>query len=204
MKQSAKAKQNPNPIDLIEYEIPHLRRFARKLTRNSDTADDLVQTALLRAVDKIHQWQAGTNMRAWLFTILRNSFYNDCRKLKHERETINGYVSSEDVAAVNASQECAGALGEVEVAFDQLTLEHREVLLVVAVDGMKYEDAARVLGVPVGTVRSRLSRARRALQDVLDGDSPVRALRSAPIKPTRQSDLPPIQRNENLLSTNSI
>ncbi len=153
----------------IEDEIPRLRRFARYLTRDPDYADDLVQECLIRAVEKIDSWQPGTNLRAWLLVILKNVFRNDLRK-KGREVSFSPQEDSDLTVAVPAAQDARMALLEVRDAFLKLSEEHREILLLVAIEGLKYEEAAVVLDVPVGTVRSRLSRARLALRDLLSDE----------------------------------
>jgi RNA polymerase sigma-70 factor (ECF subfamily) len=157
----------------IEAEIPRLRRFARYLARDADVADDLVQECLLRAVSRIDTWEPGTNLRAWLLTILRNVFLTELRRIR--RAPVRSEPDEERQAA---AQESAGAnhqndqdfaiyLAAVQRAFDRLGEEHREILLLVAVEELTYEEAAAVLDIPIGTVRSRLSRARTALRQLL-------------------------------------
>lgn len=152
----------------IEAEIPRLRRYARYLTRDADQADDLVQEALTRAIAKIDSWQLGTNLRAWLFVILRNAHISAVRR--DQRAPIDEAVAEDHPGlAVAGGHESRLALLELQEAFDALSEEHREVLHLVAVEGLKYDEAATVLELPVGTVRSRLSRARTALRLRLEG-----------------------------------
>ncbi|MGH6944289.1 MAG: sigma-70 family RNA polymerase sigma factor [Geminicoccaceae bacterium] len=153
---------------LIEAEIPHLRRYARYLTRDVDRADDLVQECLVRAVAKRRSWQPGTNLRAWLFVILRNAYISELRQ--DRREPRASEVAEDDPGfSVAGRQEAQLALLDVQRAFERLSGEHRETLLLVAVEGLSYEEAAVIVEVPVGTVRSRLSRARAALREMLRG-----------------------------------
>jgi RNA polymerase sigma-70 factor (ECF subfamily) len=160
---------DPKPVlALIEAEIPRLRRYARYLTRDVDGADDLVQEALMRAVARTDTWQPGTNLRAWLFVILRNVFISELRH--RAREPRSDMVADDHPSmSVKSGQDERMSLVDLQRAFDQLSAEHREILLLVAVEGMPYEEAAAILGVPVGTVRSRLSRARTALRLELEG-----------------------------------
>jgi RNA polymerase sigma-70 factor, ECF subfamily len=154
-------------IDLIEAEIPRLRRYARYLAREADRADDLVQECLMRAIAKIDSWTPGTNLRAWLFVILRNCHINEVRR--GQRTSLFGEMSSDyDVVPSPASQEAHISLLEVRDAYLNLSEEHREVLLLVAIEGLQYEEAAAILDIPVGTIRSRLSRARQTLRDALE------------------------------------
>jgi RNA polymerase sigma-70 factor (ECF subfamily) len=152
---------------LLEAEIPRLRRYARALTRDVTRADDLVQSCLTRAVAKQHLWQPGTDLRAWLFTILHNQHVNDVRR--SVREGIN--VAVEEMAPMLTVQSNALAalqLRDLEAAIAQLPQEQRQVILLVGLEGMRYEEVAAILGVPVGTVRSRLSRGRDQLRRLMD------------------------------------
>lgn len=159
-------------LKLLEAEIPRLRRYARYLVRDVDRADDLVQECLTRAVAKIDSWAEGTNLRAWLFVILRNCHINEIRH--HQRMAVDGDLGADHQAlAMPANQDAHMALREVRQAYLTLSQEHREVLLLVAIEGLQYEEAAVVLEVPLGTVRSRLSRARQALRDALGEGEPV-------------------------------
>ena len=157
----------PQLFDSIEREIPHLRRYARFLSRDRDEADDLVQECLVRAVANAARWTPGTNLRAWLFVILKNAFISERRRASRRGA---GVGSSEDYPepSMKAGQESYVALMEVRQAFLKLSLEHREVLHLVAIEGLTYEEAAEILEVPVGTIRSRLSRARLNLRGFLD------------------------------------
>ncbi|HTV89440.1 MAG TPA: sigma-70 family RNA polymerase sigma factor [Stellaceae bacterium] len=152
---------------LLETEIPRLRRYARALTRDVTRADDLVQSCLTRAVAKQHLWQPGTDLRAWLFTILHNQHVNDVRR--SVREGVS--VAVEDMAPVLTVQSNAYAslqLRDLETAIAKLPQEQRQVILLVGLEGMRYEEVALILGVPVGTVRSRLSRGRDQLRRLMD------------------------------------
>src|SRR5438045_6542540 len=153
---------------LVEAEIPRLRRYARALTRDVSRTDDLDQSCRIRADATQHLWQPGTDLRAWLFTILHNQHVNDVRR--SVREGIN--VAVEEMAPVLTVQSNAVAvlqLRDLEAAMARLPQEQRQVILLVGLEGMRYEEVAEILGVPVGTVRSRLSRGRaqpRRLMDV--------------------------------------
>ena len=152
---------------LLETEIPRLRRYARALTRDATRADDLVQSCLVRAIAKSHLWQPGTDLRAWLFTILHNQHVNDVRR--SVREGVN--VPVEDVAPLLTVQSTQGAalqLRDLDRALERLPEEQRQVLLLVGLEGMRYEEVAMVLDLPVGTVRSRLSRGRDMLRRLMD------------------------------------
>ncbi len=155
-------------IKLIEAEIPRLRRYARFLVGDVDRADDLVQECLTRAIAKVDSWRPGTNLRAWLFVIMRNSYFNELRR-KSRSPIIE--EAEPTLAATPGNQEAHMALQDVRRAFLGLSEEHREVLLLVAIEGLAYEEAASIIGVPIGTVRSRTSRARQLLRQALDDDA---------------------------------
>ena len=161
----------PPVLDLLEAEIPHLRRWARHLTKDHDLADDMVQECLVRAVSHAHQWSPGSSVRAWLFAILKNAFISDRRQARRRLNIVT--LDSYREPAVPGDQESHLALVEVRKAFRRLSPEHREVLFMVAMEGMAYEDAAQALKVPVGTIRSRLSRARLALRVEVEGETPA-------------------------------
>lgn len=173
MKDSCLAMNDkPNLHLLIEQEIPRLRRYARLFARDRDTADDLVQESLLRALSGLHTFEPGTNMRAWLFTILHNVFRNDYRRAKRNPVQPNSDLIADHAAtAVRGNQESHMELARVQAALSTLGEDFREVILLCGVEGLLYEEAAEVLGIPVGTVRSRLSRARAALRDAVSSKS---------------------------------
>src|ERR1043166_7808377 len=149
--------------DLLEAQIPRLRRYARALTRDANRADDLVQDTLLRALTKQDRWEPGSNLRAWLFTLMHNQYVNNVRRANREAGTIDiDDVSSSLVATTDPT--ASRQLYELERALGQLAAEQREVILLVGLEGFSYEDAAKILAVPVGTVRSRLSRGRESLR----------------------------------------
>ena len=152
---------------LLQSKIPRLRRYARALTRDAARADDLVQSCLVRAIAKKHLWEPGTDLRAWLFTILHNQNVNEVRRAVREGVT----VAVEDVAPVLTIAPRAGdtlQLRDVERAIKLLPEEQRQVILLVGLEGMRYEEVAAVLDIPVGTVRSRLSRGRDMLRRLMD------------------------------------
>ena len=154
-------------ISAMKEEIPRLRRFARYMTRDVDYADDLVQECLTRAIANIESWQPGTNLRAWLFVILKNVFRNDKRRALHDLAYRDG-LKREAPLVTAPDQYNRLVFGEVQQAFLQLSEDHREVLMLIAVEGLRYEEAAAVLNISVGTVKSRLSRARTALRALID------------------------------------
>ena len=179
---------------LLEVEIPRLRRYARALTRDVSRADDLVQSCLTRAVAKQHLWQPGTDLRAWLFTILHNQHVNDVRR--SVREGIN--VAVEEMAPVLTVQSNAIAvlqLRDLETAIAQLPQEQRQVILLVGLEGMRYEAVAEIIGVPVGTVRSRLSRGRESLRRLMGivPDRQAEAIMARPSLPRRIASEPSVR-----------
>ena len=155
----------------MEALIPNLRAYARMLTRDRANADDLVQACLERAIAKQESFEQGTNLKGWLFTILRNLHINECRRASRW-DTDADPAEMEDLFPAAASQMNSLALREFVDAFQRLNEDERSLLLMVAVEGFSYEDAAGVLDVPIGTVRSRLSRARGHLRELLgDGEA---------------------------------
>jgi RNA polymerase sigma-70 factor, ECF subfamily len=156
----------PDIARLLEQEIPRLRRYARALTHDAGRADDLVQNCLLRALTKQHLWQEGTDLRAWLFTILHNLHVNEVRRAARD----NGTVSAEELAAALPVDESAThslQLRDLHRALGRLPEEQRQIILLAGLEGMRYEQIAQILDIPIGTVRSRLSRGREALRRLM-------------------------------------
>jgi RNA polymerase sigma-70 factor (ECF subfamily) len=161
--------QNQISTELLVPEIPYLRRYARALTRNAASADDLVQDAMLRAISNIHHFQAGTNLRAWVLTILHNCFIDGTRKAKRARD--NNEAAEERMSGLYTppNQTANIQLSEVEKAMSELPEEQRVTLVLVALEDLSYEEAAKITNVPVGTIRSRLSRARHGIMQKIEG-----------------------------------
>ncbi len=157
-----------NPSALLN-ETHKLQKFALRLTRNKADADDLVQSTLLRALEKNDMFQDGTDLFKWTARIMFNSFVSQYRR-KTKFETQYDPSSYIDNLSVAPTQEDAMDLKIVNGAMQQLSKEHRQILVMVCVRGMQYEEAAQALELPVGTVRSRLSRARDALQRALQAE----------------------------------
>ena len=151
--------------DDLVAEIPSLRAFATSLCGSVTLADDLVQDALLKAWTHASKFQPGTSLRAWLFTILRNSYYSQYRRRVREVQDSDG-VYARDVA-VAGDQESHLDLADFRKAMGHLPPEQREVLMLVGASGLTYEETAAICGVEVGTIKSRLSRARAKLTDLL-------------------------------------
>ena len=155
--------------------IPRLRRYARALTRERAAADDLVQDTLERACNKLHLWRRGSDLRAWLFTIMHNVFINQVRgrkvvadvPLNDEIMELPGHMAQGDRLEIR----------DLDAALARLPDEQREVLLLIALEQMSYQETAKALGIPIGTVMSRLSRARERLRGIMDGAPEVTTLK---------------------------
>jgi RNA polymerase sigma-70 factor (ECF subfamily) len=158
--------------NLFDEHIPRLRRYARALTGERIQADDLVQECLARAWEKRSLWRTGTDLRAWLFTILHNLFVNDLRRRKSRPELLALDDEALD-APRRATQEDGLGLRDLQTALERLPVDQREVLLLVGLEEMSYEEVAKTLGIPMGTVMSRLSRARERLRVQLNGAGPT-------------------------------
>jgi RNA polymerase sigma-70 factor (ECF subfamily) len=159
--------------------VTSLRAFAISLTRDALQAEDLVQETVLRAISKQEQFMAGTNLQAWLFTILRNQFFSDHRKSLREVEDGDGSYAATMICMPD--QEDRIMIHDLETALHKLPDGQREALLLVGVDGLSYEEAAQVLGCAVGTVKSRVNRARRCLAEMMrltDEDGLARSYRA--------------------------
>lgn len=158
------AVQDPRD-ELVEH-LPALRAFAVSLTRDSVAADDLVQDSIVKAWKNIDKFQAGTNLRAWLFTILRNTFYSDRRRARREVGDADGALAA--TLSEKPRHDGALALSNFLKEFQKLPDEQREALILVGASGFSYEEAAETCGVAVGTVKSRVNRARAKLVELLD------------------------------------
>lgn len=154
-----------DPRDRLAEAIPKLRAFAISLTRDVSAADDLVQDTILKAWSNMDKFDPATNLDAWLFTILRNTFYSSLRKTRREVQDSDGAHAAQ--LAVKPAHDGMLAMKEFRLAFDQLSPEHREVLILVGASGFSCEEAAGMMGVAVGTVKSRASRARKRLAEML-------------------------------------
>jgi RNA polymerase sigma-70 factor (ECF subfamily) len=149
--------------DILEA-VPHLRAFAISLTGDLDRADDLVQEAIVRGLSHLDSFTPGTNMQAWLFTILRNQFHTGYRKRRREVEDPDGQYAAKLAAA--PTQDGYINLKDLGTALLQIPVEQREAVLLVA-GGISYEEAAQICGVAIGTIKSRVNRARHALAERL-------------------------------------
>ncbi|WP_292284846.1 RNA polymerase sigma factor [Marivita sp.] len=157
--------EHSDPRDEVVEHLSAMRAFAMSLTRNSALADDMVQDALVKAWSKIDSYQPGTNMRAWLFTILRNTYYSHHRKARREVADVDGEMA----AALSQKPDHDGRLQmrDFNHAFEQLKDEQREALILVGAGGFSYEEAAQTCGVAIGTIKSRVNRARKQLVELL-------------------------------------
>ncbi|MEZ0259957.1 MAG: RNA polymerase sigma factor [Alphaproteobacteria bacterium] len=153
-------------------EMARLRRFAMRLTRNNSDADDLVQSSLLRALQKRDLFKEGTNLFSWISRIMFNIFATQYRRTKkHETQYDPSFYI--DNASIEPSQEASVDIATVSACMERLSRRHRDILLSVCVKGMSYEEVALEMDIPVGTVRSRLSRARSNLQEMLAPTAPM-------------------------------
>jgi RNA polymerase sigma-70 factor (ECF subfamily) len=164
--------------ELMDH-IPRLRRYARALIHNRELADDLVQDTLERALARLDRFEAGTDLRAWLFTIMHNVFVNQLRKAAARAPHLS--FDDDGIAEVEFAQP-AGQMRSLEMrdldfALQRLPAEQREVVLLVGLEEMSYADVALALDIPIGTVMSRLSRGRERLRNLMAGVQPVQRLR---------------------------
>lgn len=169
----------------IETYIPGLRRYARALVHDVAGADDLVQECVTRALTKLHLWREGTDLRAWLFTILHNQHVNQVRRSIREGVTFEIGEVTPLLLSQLATQDRSLELRDLDRALSQLPTEQREAILLVGLECMSYDEVGAVLGIPAGTVRSRLSRGREALR---------RLMGLEPRKNTRQETRPRTRR----------
>jgi RNA polymerase sigma factor (sigma-70 family) len=159
----------------VQELIPRLRRYARALTGEREAADDLVQDTLERAWSKLHLWRHGSDLRAWLFTIMHNVHVNHVRS----RSSASMLPLDDEIAdaPVRAAQSDMLEVRDIDSALRRLPTEQREVILLVALERMSYGEAAKTLGIPIGTVMSRLSRARERMRVMLAGEGPGTSLK---------------------------
>lgn len=181
---------NSDPRDELVTHLPALRAFALSLTRNRATADDMMQDTVLKAWSNMDKFEPGTNMRAWLFTILRNNFYSSRRKLNREVADVDNAFS--DTLSVKPDHDGRLQMMDFKDAFDQLADEHREALILVGASGFSYDDAAEMCGVATGTMKSRVNRARAKLTEILqlDGDDALELTDSATMAVVGSPNLP--------------
>lgn len=173
---------------LLTEAIPNLRAFAISLSARTDFADDLVQETLMKAWNHQDTFRPGTNLRAWLYTILRNEYYSVMRKRRREVEDANDFYAGQ--LAVPGGQESSVDITELRNALMKLPDDQREAIILVGASGFSYQEAAQICGVAMGTVKSRVSRARTRLTLLLEGQQ-----KPAPISDAEsgESDAPPAE-----------
>ncbi|MGB0572589.1 MAG: sigma-70 family RNA polymerase sigma factor [Alphaproteobacteria bacterium] len=159
----------------VTAELPRIRRYAIALMRDSVEADDPVNVVVVRALDKLHLWSEGANMRTWLFTIMHNLYATEMRRRSRALDSVP--LDAAPPRAEPAGQEAAVDWSELSNAMSGLSVVRRQVILLVGLEGMTYAEAAGVLEVPVGTVMSRLSHAREGLRRRIDEGSQVSTIR---------------------------
>ena len=153
--------------------MPALRRYARSLVRDRQEVDDLVHDCLVRALDQLHTRREEGDLRAWLFTIMHNLFVSRARRNKARARTVSLEEVNQDDLAVGSTQDGHMQARDLVRALDDLSEEQRSVLLLVTVEDLSYAQVAQVLGIPIGTVMSRLSRARERLRQLMEGERPA-------------------------------
>ncbi len=154
-----------DPRDELVEHLPAMRAFAISLTRNGSVADDMVQDTLVKAWTNIDKFEPGTNMRAWLFTILRNTYYSSRRKTNREVSDVDGVFT--DNLAEKPAHDGHLQMQDFRAALAKLNVEQREALLLIGASGFSYEEAAEMCGVAVGTIKSRTNRARAQLAKLM-------------------------------------
>lgn len=165
---SQTCRKSPMSDDILAH-VRALKAYGRSLCGNAPDAEDLVQETLLRAIEHADSYRPGTHMRAWLFTIMRNRFYTDCRKRARERTGADDCVSGGPV--VPPTQDWHMASQEMQAALRDMPVHYREALVLVAVIGGSYQHAAQVLDCDIGTIKSRVNRARGILRRALHEDA---------------------------------
>lgn len=170
----ASAIADPALRDEMVGLVPNLRAFARSLCNEPSQADDLVQETIVKAWANLDKFERGTNLRAWLFTILRNQYYSELRKRRREIEDADGAMAAR--VPVAPAQYAALDLKDLRIALGRLPSEQREALVLVGAAGMSYEEAANVCGCAVGTIKSRVNRARNRLAEIMRLDAPQDAV----------------------------
>ena len=172
MMQPAVVSEAPVALDDVRQELfaalPHLRAFAISLTGDVDRADDLVQEAVLRGLSHLHQFRRGTNFQGWMFTILRNQFHSNYRKRRREVEDADGLYAAK--VAIPPEQGAYLDFTDFRDALGKLSPEQREALLLIGAEGLTYEETAEICGTKVGTIKSRVNRARKRLAELLGLD----------------------------------
>lgn len=181
-------RKSPEIVDLL---VP-LRRYARSLTRDTAKADDLVHDTLVRALESKGSLRPNTNLRTWMMTVLHNAFIDEQRRRRVEARHADVLVQRNDEVALPA-QEGQVRLAQIRKAFDRLPEEQRAALHLVTLEGMAYADAAQVLGIPIGTLMSRLGRGRAALRAFEEGEAGGRDSGKGAKRPQNENPCPPEQ-----------
>ena len=158
-------------------EIPRLRRYARSLLRDRDAADDLVQDSLERALARLEQWQTGESPRRWLFTIMHHLFIDQMRKMSRRGAASMLSLDAGEALAVPAEQAESVESREIIDALQAISPDRRAALVMVGIEGFSYAEAASILGVPAGTLMSRIARGREELRGLLEDTARRRAIR---------------------------
>lgn len=153
---------------LIVEQIPHLRRYARALLRDKIEADDLVQDCLTRAMDRLHLWKPGTNIKAWLFTILHNQHINQAKRRTNRPDSIAIEAVHENLNQSPPDQEFGITVRDINHALDELPNDQRQIILLIGLEGLDYQEAAEILDIPLGTVMSRLNRGRKKMRALME------------------------------------
>ena len=161
----------------ILAEMPRLRRYARALLRDSDAADDLVQDCLERALLRLDNWQTGESPRRWLFTIMHHLFVDQMRKARRRSEVVMLTLDDSEALSSPALQAESVASREIVDALQAVSPDRRAALLMVGIEGFSYAEAANILGIPAGTLMSRIARGREELRGLLDDASRRRMIR---------------------------
>jgi RNA polymerase sigma-70 factor, ECF subfamily len=161
----------------ILAEMPRLRRYARALLRDRDSADDLVQDCLERALSRLDNWRTGENPRRWLFTIMHHLFVDQMRKTKRRAEVVMLTLDDSEALSSPAEQTESIASREIMDALQAIGPERRAALVIVGIEGFSYAEAATILGIPAGTLMSRVARGREELRGLLDDVARRRAIR---------------------------
>lgn len=161
----------------ILAEIPKLRRYARALLRDRDAADDLVQDSLERALTRLDNWRSGENPRRWLFTIMHHLFVDQMRKVNRRGKTVVLPQEAVENLASPVSQQDSVAARDILDALEAISPERRAAIVMVAVEGFSYAEAANILGIPAGTLMSRIARGREDLRALLDDTARRRTIR---------------------------
>jgi len=194
----------PAPLSTDEFKasliemVPHLRAFARSLCNNAVAADDLVQDTMLRAWKARESYVAHTSFRAWTFTILRNVFYSEKRRSWRSTELAPEMAERTLVAADDPSK--GMELVELRNALDHLPDDQREAIILVGAGGMSYDEAAQIVGCAVGTIKSRVSRARKALGEMLDAETVPPRVKGAPVVTSGEGAFNSIMNEVSILS----